>query len=694
MTEIRLFCTDLDGTLIGNPATTHLFTSVWNGMDQSKRPLLVYNSGRLVEDISAIIGSGDIPEPDFVIGGVGTEVVDYRARKVLDDYQTHIAKGWNREQVDELIAATPGIERQPDQYQNSYKSSWYIYDADDDTIETLHARLADSGINAAVIYSSNRDLDIVPAAADKGKALAWLLDHLAIDSSAVVVAGDRGNDRGMFEIPEVRGILVENAQPELFEIACSACGEVYQSEHVMAEGLLDGLAHFGVATDLPDSTPPTIVAQDEEMTLLFAQQYQQHLTPAQIELIRDGYVHAIDAIRRNITPIGFSACSLDDNEVTGTDVNYRSVWGRDGAITLINTLCVNDPAITACAKRTLQTLLGAVTDAGLVPANVRIDDGSPDYSGVGGICAVDSALWVVIALYNFVRHTGDEEFLSQHQGELRRIMRWLEALDANRDGLLEVPEASDWTDLFGRSYNVLYDEILWYRAKVCFGRMLEMLGHHEEAADAAHQSQHIRGKILRTFWPTTHRQDETIEATFADMQYSLGDARYLLAEVSPFNFNWRCDVLGNILGFLTNVLDVPKARTALSFMWGVGVNDPWPVSNLYPVVQAGDPDWKPYYTVNLLNLPHHYHNGGIWPFVGGLWVRFIHRLGQHQAACQELVRLAECNRQGRAHEWEFNEWCHGTTGRPMGKAYQAWSAATFIHACHELGLSAKELPDD
>jgi small-conductance mechanosensitive channel len=103
-------------------------------------------------------------------------------------------------------------------------------------------------------------------------------------------------------------------------------------------------------------------------------------------------------------------------------------------------------------------------------------------------------------------------------------------------------------------------------------------------------------------------------------------------------------VFGNILAFLTNVMDVDKAKEAFRFMWGVGVNEPGPVANLYPVVQSGDPDWKPYYTVNLLNLPHHYHNGGIWPFVGGMWVRFIYRLGLSDVAGRELVRLAKLNR--------------------------------------------------
>jgi glycogen debranching enzyme len=45
-------------------------------------------------------------------------------------------------------------------------------------------------------------------------------------------------------------------------------------------------------------------------------------------------------------------------------------------------------------------------------------------------------------------------------------------------------------------------------------------------------------------------------------------------------------------------------------------------------------------------------------------------------------------KQGIEHDWEFNEWHHGVTGRPMGKAYQAWSAASYIQACHDLQLES------
>jgi hypothetical protein len=38
------------------------------------------------------------------------------------------------------------------------------------------------------------------------------------------------------------------------------------------------------------------------------------------------------------------------------------------------------------------------------------------------------------------------------------------------------------------------------------------------------------------------------------------------------------------------------------------------------------------------------------------------------------------NRQGVEEEWEFNKWCHGITGRPMGYPHQAWSAGMDLYA--------------
>lgn len=683
-TPIRLFSSDLDGTLLGNPESARRFKVTWESLARAARPLLVYNSGRLVDDLRRFVADCTLPEADYCIGGVGTQVYDVRGGTFLTEFHAHLRAGWDLAPVRDIVGRFPGVRPQPAEFQHEFKSSWFLERAPHHALRDLRARLSAAGLDVNIVYSSSRDLDVLPRQATKGGALAWLAARLGISLEAILVAGDTGNDASMFRLPGVRGIIVENAQPELFEATVDI--PVYTSPHILAEGVLDGLCHHGVIAALPrrDVAVGSAEALAPGFRQLFTGTRLGSLAADEREFLRTAHDRALRALKNNITPLGFSACSLADNTVTGTDENYRSVWARDGAITIWSTLHLEDPEVREAQVRTFETLLGAVSVHGQIPANVRIDTGVADYSGVGNIASIDSGLWIIIALYNYAARTGDHTLLYRHADRLRSVMVWLAAHDANHDGLLEIPEAGDWTDLFGRSYNVLYDEVLWFRANVSYGRILELMGQFEPAADYLRRSQEIRARILAVFWPTTDGAVEKRPHRFADRQFALGDTQYLLAEITPFAFNWRCDPYANILAFLMHLLDLERARTSFRFMWGVGVNQPWPIANLYPVVQAGDPDWRAYYTVNLLNLPHHYHNGGLWPFIGGMWVRYIHRLGFHEVACRELVRLAQMNQLGRDQEWEFNEWLHGTTGRPMGKAFQAWSAASFLHACHEL----------
>lgn len=690
-TPVQLFCSDVDGTLLGNPEATRRFKAAWEALPKSARPVLCYASGRLVQDVIDVLAVRELLWPDYIIGGVGTQIYDGRRKRPVTEFNHQFRAGWDLAKVEAVVANFPGVTRQPPQFLHPYKSSWHLHQAAPEAITALEKQLVDAGLEVCVVYSSGRDLDVLPKNTSKGVALRWVCERIGVPLENVLVAGDTGNDSSMFLLPGVKGIVVENAQPELIEAVVKL--PTFNATQVMADGVLEGLKHFGVIPVIPHPEVSTLGAQEMDPTLrmLFGAAALGSLTSEERTVIATGYRHALAVIRKNITPLGFSACSLADNEVTGTDVNYRSVWARDGSITVMGTIELDEPDIRAAQKATLRTIFDQLAPNGQMPANVRIDDGTADYSGVGGICSIDGGLWAIAAFHEYVRKTGDVDLLTEYADRLNRLMNWLCALDSNNDLLLEIPEAGDWTDLFGRSYHVLYDEVLWYRANVAYGRLLELQKNFEAASECLRRSQAIRAKIIESFWPSTKPARRSEQFNFAQRQAVIGDTSYLLAEITPFSFNWRCDVLGNVEAFISNVLDVDRARTAFRFMWGVGVNEPYPVSNLYPPVQSGDPDWRPYYTVNLLNLPGHYHNGGIWPFIGGMWVRFIHRLGLYEVACRELLKLAQLNQLGKNQEWEFNEWVHSRTGRPMGKCFQAWSASSYIHACQELQISPEKL---
>ena len=241
--NIRLFSTDLDGTLLGNPEAAWRFTETWAALDAHQRPLLVYNTGRSVAETQALVTARQLPAPEFIIGSVGTELHDSLYNRAAD-FRAQFGPNWDLERIEQIVAATPGVKRQPAQSCHDFKSSWIWLRARREDLEGLERRLCAARIDAAVIYSCRYFLDVVPLRAGKGRALAWLCQRLSIELPHVLVAGDTGNDTAMFLLPGVSGIIVENALPELLATAVNE--RVFVARRPMADGVLEGLAHFGV----------------------------------------------------------------------------------------------------------------------------------------------------------------------------------------------------------------------------------------------------------------------------------------------------------------------------------------------------------------------------------------------------------------------------------------------------------------
>jgi mannosylfructose-6-phosphate phosphatase len=106
-----------------------------------------------------------------------------------------------------------------------------------------------------VSYTGGIYLDVLPRGAGKGNALAWLCRRNAVQLADVLVAGASANNRSMFALPSVRGIVVGNASSELF--AGTGAFKPLITREKMAGGVLAGLKHFGVLAEVVPETAST-----------------------------------------------------------------------------------------------------------------------------------------------------------------------------------------------------------------------------------------------------------------------------------------------------------------------------------------------------------------------------------------------------------------------------------------------------
>ena len=390
----------------------------------------------------------------------------------------------------------------------------------------------------------------------------------------------------------------------------------------------------------------------------------------------------------------------------GSNQAYQQVWARDSMICGFGLWLTQDPAGRAIHARSLETLRRFQSPLGKIPHNVGMpgvsdpaliahggrlgqqgeDDSAALEDTIHAGC-VDGNLWYIIGQYYDFSLRQDIDRLHAAWPSLGKALLWLRYQDSNECGLLEVHEAMDWADLFANRYNVLYDNVLYCAAWQCLGKMAVALG--EDADPYFNNAADVRRKINALLWvgpeePTNYdwirreRKEWLYPRQRVDTE--LVERPFYLPYMAFRDYADRFDTLGNLLAILFGVADKRKADKILDYIHGCGLNDPFPVRALYPPIQPGEKDWREYYRVRNLNQPHHYHNGGAWPFIGGVYVAALVQAGRLDEARCQLDRLTAMVRLGKRQEWEFNEWFHGLSGRPMGYSGQSWSAAMYLFA--------------
>jgi len=249
---------------------------------------------------------------------------------------------------------------------------------------------------------------------------------------------------------------------------------------------------------------------------------------------------------------------------------------------------------------------------------------------------------------------------------VRKALNWLACQEHQRFFLLQQNEASDCADIMPRSGFVLYTNALWHLVK-----RLYRLRHAEDTRRNANQLFHPFSASLAEY-----RRARLLA------HYVRGRTRNRDLYLSFVNFAFfgdEGDVFGNVLAVLCGLADDAARHRTLRALERAGVNAPYPVRSVCVPIAEDSFLWRPYMSRHRQNFAWQYHNGGVWPFVGGFWVAALAAAGRRVDARRELVALARAN---ALDGWGFNEWLHGRTLAPSGMRGQSWNAAAFLIAHH------------
>jgi hypothetical protein len=388
---------------------------------------------------------------------------------------------------------------------------------------------------------------------------------------------------------------------------------------------------------------------------------------------------SVELLKRNLSPEGILAATPSPH---ARKRGYTAIFGRDAAVCAIGMALSGDRELQRAASVGLRTLARHQASNGQIPKYVDVDQQEPDFWYLG---CIDSTLWWLIALAVLDAHevapraaarVGRASTSAGRGGVLRAryarqiqlAIQWLLAQEHQRFFLLQQNEASDWADIMPRSGFVLYTNALWYHVKTLYRLQgaeatrenFNGLFHPFSAGIAQYKRARLLGKYVRA------------RARSRDLYLSFVNFAF---------FGDEGDVFGNSLALLLGLADEKAARRTITALSQSAVSSPYPSRAVVRPISQLDMLWRPYMARHGQNLAWQYHNGGIWPMVGGFWIAALSSCGYREAAQRELVKLA---RACALRNWSFTEWLHGRTLAPRGMPGQSWNAAAFLMAHHAI----------
>ena len=334
---------------------------------------------------------------------------------------------------------------------------------------------------------------------------------------------------------------------------------------------------------------------------------------------------------------------------------YPEPYTRDLMIASLGILVSGNEDLIASLRRVLLALARHQTARGHIPGLVHV----PSDRG-----ASDTTPLFLIGLALFRQVAGEANFLAE---AAQKALTWMEYQSPDDVTLVAQQPTSDWRDEQWVLGYGLYVNTLAYTA-------LRLHRRHEQA-------QALRRLINQRTIHGTRRRPGQHEGL------SVGAKPYYALWAYKVYQSERFDLLGNCLAILSGIASPWLAKRTVAWVeaqcqslraQGELISELPPC--LFPYIRPADSDWHPRYAT--YNLPGHYHNGGIWPFVCAFYVAALIAARQFSLAERKLHALTELVRPARNHTvaYGFNEWFRAQDGSPRGQDWQSWSAAMYLYA--------------
>jgi hypothetical protein len=334
---------------------------------------------------------------------------------------------------------------------------------------------------------------------------------------------------------------------------------------------------------------------------------------------------------------------------------YPEPYTRDLMFSILGIVVSENQKLIESIRRVLETLAENQTEHGHIPSLVH------DKENRG---SSDTTPLFLMGVGIFRKATGKHDFL---QDAVRKAMTWMEYQSPSDRYLVAQQPTSDWRDeQWVIGYGLYVNTIVY--------SYLRLLDRHEKA------------DMMR-------KEMRRVTISGGELHRHVHEG--LVVEHKPYYAFWsykiysskRFDLLGNSLAILSGIASPARAEKIISWIEEqcTGMRNNGELStdlppNFFPFIKPEDFDWHVRYSA--YNNPGEYHNGGIWPFICGVYVAALVAAKRYKLAEDKLMALTQIVRYSntKSVDFGFNEWIKAQDGKPMGQDWQTWSAALYLYA--------------